>query len=98
MTSRLGKKLSRGAKQAYGLTGNCDFILEYALEPGTVGYQGIPMPAPLPGSGPLNNVADDAPQLLPTALEEQLGLNLKPVRGALDVMVIDHAEPVRDQN
>jgi uncharacterized protein (TIGR03435 family) len=63
-----------------GLTGGFDFDLEFTPDPAAPGGQ--PPAAP-----------DDAniPSLF-TALEEQLGLKLLPLRGPVDMLVIDRVE------
>ena len=76
------------------LTGRYDFVLEYAEVAGTVGMIGIPSPIALASP---DAETDPAPPLT-TAIEEQLGLKLKPAKGALDVIVIDQAQrmPIQD--
>ena len=66
-----------------GLTGNFDVDLEYTPAPGEFPAIGPPPPA-------------DAPSL-PTALEEQLGLRLRPARAMVDVLVVDSAQPLAEQ-
>lgn len=60
-----------------GLNGGFDFELQFAPESGTVSES----------SAPSGNGAS-----LFTALEEQLGLKLRPARGPVDVVVIDRVE------
>jgi uncharacterized protein (TIGR03435 family) len=65
-----------------GLTGFYDFDLEFAAEP-------------TPGAGATLGSAStpaDRPSLF-TALEEQLGLKLQPLRAPVDVTVIDRVQP-----
>lgn len=65
-----------------GLAGTYDLDLEYALDsPGRGG----------PSSDSATAVTD-RPSLF-TALEEQLGLKLQPLRAAIDVLVVDRATP-----
>ena len=59
-----------------GLDGRYDFVLEYIADP-------------LQANGA--NVNGAAPDLF-TALQEQLGLKLEPMKVKVDVIVIDHAE------
>jgi uncharacterized protein (TIGR03435 family) len=66
-----------------GLTGNFDIDLEYTPDPGEFPPIGPPPPANAPS--------------LPTALEEQLGLRLRPARAMVDVLVVDRAEPLAEQ-
>ncbi len=94
----IGNQAGRPVVDKTGLVGNYDFVLEYALVPGTIGMLGMPMPGPPPNLAPANNQADDPPPDLTTAIEEQLGLKLKPAKGPLDVMVIDRAERVPIEN
>jgi uncharacterized protein (TIGR03435 family) len=80
------------------LTGRYDFVLEYAEVAGAIGMMGMPMPARPPIAPAPVDAETDPPPLLITAIEEQLGLKLKPAKGALDVIVIDQAQrvPVQD--
>ena len=66
-----------------GLTGACDFDLEYA--PDTAGHAGAP-------AADSATTVTDRPSLF-TALKEQLGLKLQPQRTPIDVLVIDRATP-----
>jgi bla regulator protein blaR1 len=61
-----------------GLTGTFDFSLEWSQEPD---------PARPPGSQ-----SEDTGRSFLEALQEQLGLKLKPTTGPVDVLVIDHVE------
>jgi uncharacterized protein (TIGR03435 family) len=60
------------------LKGVYDFTLTYMPEP--VAGPGTPAPAD-----------SDLPSIF-TALQEQLGLKLDPIRGPVETLVIDHAE------
>ena len=69
-----------------GLTGNFDFTLVFAPD------QPSSIPGPPPGvpAPPVAPIAD-AP-VLPTALQEQLGLKLESERAPIDYLVIDRVE------
>jgi uncharacterized protein (TIGR03435 family) len=69
-----------------GLSGNFDFTLVFAPD------QSSSMPGPPPGvpAPPVAAIAD-AP-VLPTALQEQLGLKLEAERAPIDYLVIDRVE------
>lgn len=69
-----------------GLQGAYDFDLEYALDATERGGALSPDPA---------TVVADRPSLF-TALEEQLGLTLRPTRAPIDVTVIDRVSPPTD--
>jgi uncharacterized protein (TIGR03435 family) len=64
-----------------GLTGRFDFHLEYKVDQSTAGFQGVP-----------DSNADDSRSTIFTALQEQLGLQLKSDTGSREYLVIDHAE------
>ena len=65
--------------------------------PEQFGAMGMPMPGAPPNLAPATKEADDPPDLT-TAIQEQLGLKLKPAKGPLDVIVIDHAERTPVEN
>ena len=66
-----------------GLSGEFDFGLEFA----------IPRRSSTPVAGPTGGSGMEGPSLF-TALEQQLGLELKPTKIPLDLIVVDHAEKV----
>jgi bla regulator protein BlaR1 len=70
-----------------GLTGRYDFTLEWALGQGDVS------PPPPPGGPPASEppAASQGPSFL-EALDEQLGLKLKPGKATLPMLMIDHVE------
>ena len=75
--SMLAGRTGRVVEDRTGLRGGYDFDLEFA-----------------PGSGTTPDTGDAAGNLpsLFTALEEQLGLKLRPVRAPVHVLVIDRLE------
>lgn len=92
----LGNQAGRPVVDKTGLAGKYDFVLEYALAPGAIGMMGMAMSmAPPPITLPRK---DAESPLLTTALEEQLGLKLKPAKGSLDVIVIDQAQRMPSQD
>jgi uncharacterized protein (TIGR03435 family) len=70
-----------------GLAGNWDFELTFTPDPAALQ---LPPGMPLPPVAP--DVDANAPSLF-TALEEQLGLKLRPATGPVEVLVIDRVEP-----
>ena len=64
-----------------GLTGNWDFAVKYTPERSQL-PPGVEPPVPIDWNGPS----------LFTAIEEQLGLKLRPSRGPVEVLVIDSVE------
>jgi uncharacterized protein (TIGR03435 family) len=96
----IGNQAGRPVVDKTALAGRYDFVLEYAVVVGAIGAMGMPMPAPPPialaSMG--TETETDPPPPLTTAIEEQLGLKLKPAKGALDVIVIDQAQrtPLQD--
>jgi uncharacterized protein (TIGR03435 family) len=91
----LGQSVSRPLFDKTGLEGGYDFRLRFLPEPGSFagsrGNPGNPLANPTPGPP-----ANEAPTIF-TAVQEQLGLKLEPLRGPLDVLVIDRAErPTED--
>jgi uncharacterized protein (TIGR03435 family) len=96
----IGNQAGRPVVDKTGLTGRYDFVLEYAVVGGSIGAMGMPMPAPPPiALAAMDGETEtDPPPPLTAAIEEQLGLKLKPAKGALDVIVIDQAQrtPIQD--
>jgi len=74
--------LDRPVVDQTGLPGRFDFELKWTPDESQFGGRG--------GSAPRD--APDAPPDLFTAIQEQLGLQLKSVKAPVDVLVIDHVE------
>jgi uncharacterized protein (TIGR03435 family) len=80
---RLALLMDRPVIDLTGLRGNYDFNLEYTREP----------PPGFPAGGRINGEeADTSGPTVYAALNQQLGLELRPQKGAADVVVIDHVE------
>jgi uncharacterized protein (TIGR03435 family) len=81
----LGKEFRLPIVDRTGLTGTFDFHLEYAPE--------------RPGALPVEPSSDlaDAPNLI-TAVQQQLGLRLKPAEIAVDMLIVDRADQVPTEN
>jgi uncharacterized protein (TIGR03435 family) len=86
----LTQELGRTVLDKTGLTGNYDFTLQFktddsqgAMFKGPESGQPSPAETPSPDSS--------GPSIF-TALQEQLGLKLESKKGAVDILVIDHAE------
>jgi len=96
----IGNQAGRPVVDKTALAGCYDFVLEYANVVGAIGMMGMPMPSPAPiALAPMDDETEaDPPPPLTAAIEEQLGLKLKPAKGALDVIVIDQAQrtPIQD--
>jgi uncharacterized protein (TIGR03435 family) len=86
LVTRLGPYVDRIVVDRTGLTGTFDIELLFTPDRG-LGGPGLPPGAPGRAPAPA-----DGPSLF-TALVEQLGLKLEPQTGAVDVLVVDHAEP-----
>jgi uncharacterized protein (TIGR03435 family) len=76
----LSARVERPVQDRTNLEGNYFLDLQWRAEPGPLGG---PPDAGLP---------DRLPSSIFTALQEQLGLKLESIRGAVDLLVIDHAE------
>jgi uncharacterized protein (TIGR03435 family) len=100
LADMLSNRLDGPVIDKTGLTGNFDFTLEFAPEPGMgVGPLGALPPPPNPDPGqPAGLGAPDQPTGLFTAVQEQLGLKLERKKGPLDVWVVDRAEKVPAEN
>jgi uncharacterized protein (TIGR03435 family) len=79
----LARPAGRKVIDKTGLTGRYDFVLTWGEDEG-----GVPAPA----GGPVAAGDPAAGESIFTALEEQLGLKLEPVKAPVDVVVIDHLE------
>jgi uncharacterized protein (TIGR03435 family) len=84
----LATQLGRTVVDKTGLTGNYDFTLKWAPDPGSPMFKGPGVPpaaadAPAPDAG--------GPSLF-TALQEQLGLKLESQKAPVEILVIDHVE------
>jgi uncharacterized protein (TIGR03435 family) len=89
LVRQLALVMDRPVLDKTGFTGEFDLNLIFTPDDATVGLPGYLAPgetggARLPASSNLSNVF--------AALEEQLGLNLAPAKGPVEVLVIDHAE------
>ena len=85
LVSTLSNLLGRPVSDGTGLTGEYDFRLAWWPDVAEPRRQQDGSPVP---SAP---DADSGPTLF-GALQTQLGLRLEPMKGQVDVLVIDHAE------
>jgi uncharacterized protein (TIGR03435 family) len=88
LAQALSRQLGRAVLDRTGLTGKYDFNLQYARESNGSGMlraneSGNPGGNSAPSSEP------SGPSIF-TAIQEQLGLELKSTKGPVDVIVIDH--------
>ena len=96
----LSQSLGRTVVNKTGLTGRYNFKLHWAadMDRMMMGGPGPGGPGPM-GGGTGAQAAGMAPAPAPsgpsifTAIQEQLGLRLKPEKGPVPVLVIDHIEP-----
>lgn len=89
LIGKLAMVLGRPVLDKTGFTGEFDLNLSFTADKATMGLPGSGGPGDpggtkLPSDPNLPNVC--------AALEEQLGLNLVPAEGPVEVLVIDHAE------
>ncbi|HEX7796614.1 MAG TPA: TIGR03435 family protein [Vicinamibacterales bacterium] len=84
LTQALSRVVDRPVVDKTGLSGNFDFTLVFAAD------QPSSILSPPPPAPPLAAIAN-AP-MLPTALQEQLGLKLESERAPVDYLVIDRVE------
>ena len=82
LAEALATLLNRSVLDKTGLTGNYDFDLNWTPDGATIRGPGDPDAPPPDPNGPS----------IFTAVQEQLGLELKSAKGPVEVLVIDHAE------
>ena len=85
LANLLASVIGRPVSDGTGLSGRYDFALTYTKERAT-----------LPGAG-VPESSDDTPSLV-GAVKEQLGLDLKLVKGWMKILVIDHVERLPTEN
>lgn len=84
----LSLQLGRTVIDKTNLTGEYDFKLEWAYEPGQGGPEAFGLPPDPPRPLPVDT---NGPSIF-TAVQEQLGLRLVSQKGPVETIVIDHAE------
>jgi uncharacterized protein (TIGR03435 family) len=77
----LSSIMGRPVVDKTGLTGRFDFHLEYKIDQATAGFQAA-----------VDSNTNDNRATIFTALQEQLGLQLKSDTGPREYLVVDHAE------
>ncbi|MGA3328309.1 MAG: TIGR03435 family protein [Terriglobia bacterium] len=82
MADSLSSRLDRPVIDQTGLQGRYCMKIQYARPQPASSNAGMNIPPPLGPSGPS----------LPEALQQQLGLKLKPTKGPVEFLVIDHIE------
>jgi uncharacterized protein (TIGR03435 family) len=85
----LGVALGRPVVDQTGLAGGYDIDVRYTPEPFAAAALAL-----RPGAAAPEGIDPEGPSLY-AALEDQLGLKLQPARAPVDVLVIDHVEPLR---
>ncbi len=98
----LAQPLGRMVVDKTGLKGNYSFTLKWTPDvsrgqmfggpgPGAAGPGGNAQSTP--GMPPAPGSSDSSGPSIFTAVQQQLGLKLKPEKGPVEVLVIDHVEP-----
>jgi len=85
LATMLSPRVDRPVEDRTGLTGTFSVDLQWTPEPQPAGASDEQRPSFLPPADP------SGPSLF-TALPEQLGLELQPVKGSIDILVVDHVE------
>jgi uncharacterized protein (TIGR03435 family) len=86
LANLLSARLDRTVQDQTGLTGT--FALDLQWRPDQAAAAGTE-----PGNPTNPNTAvDHLPTSIFTAMQEQLGLKLKPAKGSIEVIIVDHAE------
>ena len=85
----LSQELGRTVLDQTGLKGKYDVDLKWTPDPNSPGM----MPGPVPGAGPGSAAPPDTsgPSIF-TAIQEQLGLKLNPIKAPAEALVIEHIE------
>ncbi len=94
IAKRISERLHRPVVDATGLSGKYDYVLKYDLTTDRLlsssSSDGIGDPAGIADSGRGPGLA--------TAIQEQLGLKVKPAKGLVPFFVIDYARKVPEEN
>ena len=88
LAGQLTLYLDRPVLDQTGNKGSYDFTLKWTPAPNESSAQAIGLP---PRADPPAPTDSTGPSLF-TALQEQLGLKLKPAKGSVDILAIDHVE------
>jgi uncharacterized protein (TIGR03435 family) len=88
LAGQLTLYLDRPVLDQTGVKGSYDFTLKWTPAPNESSAQAIGLP---PHADPPAPTDSTGPSLF-TALQEQLGLRLKPAKGPVDILAIEHVE------
>ena len=88
LAGRLTLYLDRPVLDQTGVKGSYDFTLKWTPAPNESSAQAMGLP---PRADPGESTDSTGPSLF-TALQEQLGLKLKPTKGPVDILAIEHVE------
>jgi uncharacterized protein (TIGR03435 family) len=86
LASLLSARLDRTVQDQTGLTGS--FALDLQWRPDQAATMGAGPDIP---TNP-NSAGDHLPTSIFTAMQEQLGLRLRPAKGSIEMIIVDHAE------
>jgi uncharacterized protein (TIGR03435 family) len=97
LAARLSFSMNRMVTDATGLTGKYDYSLSFSTE----GLDGPSGPVIMGGDGTVQPPQARDPDGFPSifsAVQTQLGLKLEPIKGPVEVIVIDHAQRTPIEN